>query len=71
MRITAIQLPYFLPLFLFLVSGFSLAQEGEFVSATVIDQSTGEPVIFASVLLKGKARGVITNLDGGFRLPAR
>ena len=71
MRITFLQLPYFLPLFLFFVSVFSLAQEAEFVRASVIDQSTGEPVVFASILLKGNARGVVTNLDGGFRLPAR
>jgi hypothetical protein len=71
MRITAVQLRYFLPRFLFLVSGLSLSQEAEFVNATVIDQNTAEPVVFASVLLKGKDRGVITNMDGGFRLPAR
>ena len=71
MRLIAFQWRNVLLLFLFLVNGFSLAQDDDFIRATVIDQNTGEPVVFASVLLKGKARGVITNLDGGFRLPAR
>ena len=71
MRLTVFQWRNFLLLFLFLVNGFSLAQDDDFIRAKVIDQNTGEPVVFASVLLKGKARGVVTNLDGGFRLPAR
>ncbi len=58
-------------LILLLCSGFLCGQENDFINGKVIDQKTGEPVIFASVLLKGKARGVITNMDGGFRLPVR
>lgn len=48
-----------------------VGQEKDYIRGEVIDQKTGEPVVFASVLLKGKARGVITNMDGSFRLPIR
>lgn len=56
----------------FLLGGVFLSgQDSEFIRGSVVDQKTGEPVVFASVLLKGKARGVITNMDGSFRLPMR
>lgn len=61
-------------LYIFLVfvgTNVCSGQEGEFIRGVVIDSTTGEPVVFASVLLKGKARGVITNMDGSFRLPVR
>ena len=45
------------------------AQTSEFLRAKVLDQQTGEPVLFATVSIKGKSKGVITNMDGGFRLP--
>ncbi|MEM1259988.1 MAG: carboxypeptidase-like regulatory domain-containing protein, partial [Bacteroidota bacterium] len=35
----------------------------------MIDVHTGEPVIFATVRVKGKALGVISNNDGGFQIP--
>ena len=59
-------------LFLFLiVSSYSSlsAQTSEFLRAKVLDQETGDPVVFATVSIKGKANGVITNMDGSFRLP--
>lgn len=49
--------------------GKLLAQNQEFLQAKVLDQKTGEPIIFATVRLIGKAKGVITNMDGSFRLP--
>jgi len=59
-------------LFLFLLPLYSLvvgAQDQEFLQAKVLDQNTGEPIIFATVRTMGKAKGVITNMDGSFRLP--
>jgi hypothetical protein len=35
----------------------------------VLDQKTSEPIIFATIGLIGKAKGVIANMDGSFRLP--
>lgn len=58
-------------LFVFML-GFTsilLSQEQEYLQAKVLDKETGEPVVFATVRLIGKAKGVITNMDGGFRLP--
>jgi len=49
--------------------GKLLAQDQEFLQAKVLDQKTNEPIIFATVRLIGKAKGVITNMDGSFRLP--
>jgi len=46
-----------------------LAQNREFLRAKVLDQQTGEPIIFATVRITDKAKGVITNMDGGFRFP--
>jgi hypothetical protein len=45
------------------------AQDQEFLRGKVLDQKTGEPVVFATVRILGKAKGVITNMDGSFRLP--
>ncbi|MCD8260617.1 MAG: carboxypeptidase-like regulatory domain-containing protein [Bacteroides sp.] len=44
--------------------------DGNYIKGLVTDQS-GEPVIGASVTLKGKNEGVVTNLNGEFELPAR
>jgi hypothetical protein len=46
-----------------------LAQELDYLRGRVLDQNTGEPVVFATVRIVGKAKGVITNMDGSFRLP--
>ena len=59
-------------LFFFLLVSTSLslsAQTSEFLRAKVLDQETSDPVVFATVSIKGKANGVITNMDGSFRLP--
>lgn len=59
-------------LFLFLLISTCLslsAQTSEFLRGKILDQQTGKPVQFATVRIKGKTKGVITNMDGGFRLP--
>ncbi|PKA97154.1 carboxypeptidase-like protein [Flavobacteriaceae bacterium MAR_2009_75] len=47
----------------------SFAEESEFLRGRVYDSQTGEAIVFATVRIKGRAKGVITNMDGGFRLP--
>lgn len=59
----------FVLLFVLAINDKVFAQEQEFVQAKVLDQKTGEPIVFATIRLIGKAKGVITNMDGGFRLP--
>lgn len=41
----------------------------DYIVGRLIDLDTKEPVIFANILLKGMAKGVISNEDGSFRIP--
>lgn len=47
------------------------AQQNEFFFGKIEDNATGEPVVFANIRIKDRALGVITNVDGSFRIPAR
>ncbi|KAA6352376.1 TonB-dependent receptor SusC [termite gut metagenome] len=51
-----------------LVSGFAFGQNNITVTGKVTEADTGEPVIGASVTIKGKAVGTITSLDGKYSL---
>ncbi|MBB4045780.1 carboxypeptidase-like regulatory domain-containing protein [Bacteroides reticulotermitis] len=44
-----------------------LFAQGKSISGTVTD-NVGEPIIGASILLKGTTNGIITDLDGKFTL---
>ena len=55
---------------LFYGSAVVYAQDSEFLMGKVVDQKTKEPVVFATVRIKGKAKGVITNMDGSFKMPS-
>lgn len=39
------------------------------VSGTVIDEKTKEPIIGATILIKGTSNGTLSDLDGNFNLP--
>lgn len=55
-------------LFMLLLSaGFVCAQQFS-IRGTVIDKKLNEPIIGASVLVKGTSNGTITNIDGNFSL---
>ncbi len=57
-------------LLLFVVFGHGMAQDYDsFFYGKLMDATTGEPVVFATVRVKGKALGVISNNDGGFKIP--
>jgi hypothetical protein len=47
------------------------AQQDEFFLGKIEDSSTGEPVVFANIRIKDRALGIITNVDGSFRIPLR
>lgn len=53
-------------LFLWLSTGMAWAQIS--VSGTVTDERTSEPLIGASILIKGTTTGTITDIDGNFSL---
>lgn len=44
------------------------AQKKRTITGTVLDAENGEPIIGASILLKGQKEGVITDLDGNFSI---
>jgi hypothetical protein len=54
-----------------LAGSLGYAQQNEFVSGMLIDAKTIEPVSFASIRVKNRAVGVISNNDGSFRIPLR
>lgn len=43
----------------------------EFIRGKLLDAQTGEPVVFATIRIKNKAIGIISNQDGGFRIPKK
>ncbi len=47
------------------------AQDSDFFFGKIQDGATGEPVVFANIRIKDRALGVITNVDGSFRIPIR
>ncbi|MEX0291131.1 MAG: carboxypeptidase-like regulatory domain-containing protein [Flavobacteriaceae bacterium] len=50
-------------------SSLLFCQESEFLRGKLLDAQTQEPIPFATLRIKGKSLGVITNEDGGFRFP--
>lgn len=57
-------------LFTVFLSSFSMrAQEQITVSGTVTEESTGDPAIGVTVLVKGTTNGTITDIDGNYTLP--
>jgi hypothetical protein len=63
-----------MPKVLFLVltlTSLQIFAQSDFLQGEIIDVSTNEPIAFATIAIKGKAIGVISNLDGSFSLPER
>ncbi|GMN07355.1 hypothetical protein MTsPCn5_27440 [Croceitalea sp. MTPC5] len=58
----------FFLLFLSLNIVFSQFKD-EFINGVLLDSKTNEPVVFATIRVEDKALGVISNQDGGFRVP--
>jgi TonB-linked SusC/RagA family outer membrane protein len=58
---------FYLTLLLVMIMGEVMAQSGINVSGVVRDES-GEPIIGASVLVKGTLNGMVTDIDGQFTL---
>jgi hypothetical protein len=61
-------LKHTLPLLLLWLTVTAQAQVG--LSGQVLDSLTGEPLAFVSVVYNEGGQGVVTNLDGFFRIPA-
>lgn len=56
---------------IFLISTACLSQEGEYLFGKVIDSTQQDPIPFASIRVKDRALGVISNIDGTFKIPVR
>lgn len=54
---------------LFFITSFLGAQQNDFITGVLIDSKTSEPIVFANIHLKNRSVGVISNLDGGFKIP--
>lgn len=55
---------------LLMVSIFHIYAQQQNISGTVIDKNLNEPVIGASIQIKGTTNGTITDLDGKFAINA-
>ncbi len=58
-------------LIFYLFSTTSIFSQEEFITGQLLDNKNGEPIVFATIKIKDKAIGVISNLDGSFRVPER
>lgn len=57
--------------FIFLCLPFFLLGQNyvDFLNGLILEESTREPIAFATIRIKDKAIGVISNSDGSFRIP--
>jgi hypothetical protein len=56
---------------LFFVSFEFFAQQQDYIIGRLFDSQSNEPVVFANIRIKDRALGVITNVDGSFRIPLK
>ena len=62
---------YLIFLLLFLAANRILSQEDEYIFGKLTDSGTQEPIAFASIRIKDRALGIISNIDGGFKIPLK
>lgn len=55
----------------FLVSTICFSQQEDYIFGQLVDSTQNESIPFASIRVKGRALGVITNIDGTFKIPLR
>lgn len=58
-------------LVLFLASNTILSQEDKYIFGRLTDSGTQEPLAFASIRIKDRALGIISNTDGSFKIPLK
>ncbi|MFX0555165.1 carboxypeptidase-like regulatory domain-containing protein [Maribacter sp. CXY002] len=56
---------------IFFMSFGLYAQQQDYIVGKLLDANTNEPVVFANIRIKDRAVGIITNVDGGFRIPVK
>ncbi|MDC6390393.1 carboxypeptidase-like regulatory domain-containing protein [Maribacter sp. PR1] len=61
----------YLFLVLLSISAICYCQQRDYIFGQLVDATQNEPIPFASIRVKGAAMGVISNIDGTFRIPMR
>lgn len=54
---------------LFFISASVFSQESDYIKGKLLDAKSQEPIVFASIRIKDRALGIISNFDGGFKIP--
>lgn len=49
----------------------SIYAQQEYIAGKLLDSKTQEPVVFANIRIKDRALGIITNVDGSFKIPLK
>ncbi|MCL5129991.1 carboxypeptidase-like regulatory domain-containing protein [Algibacter sp. L4_22] len=65
------KLNLFFLLFVVLQCNLIEAQDSDFVTGKLINAVDKTPISFATILIKNKGKGLISNNDGGFKIPVR
>ena len=52
-------------------SGVIKGQESDFVYGQLVDSDDQTPIPFAHISIMSKAKGTVSNMDGGFRIPGK
>ena len=59
-------------LLIFLIQSNKIeGQEAEFIYSKLMNSVDKTPIPFATILIKNKAKGLISNIDGGFKIPSK
>lgn len=58
-------------IFLLFISNSALSQQREYIVGKLLDAKTQEPIAFASIRIKDRALGIISNTDGSFKIPLK
>ena len=58
-------------LFVLIQSSLLKGQEKDFVYGQLVNSDEPTPIPFAHITVKNKAKGTISNMDGGFRVPKK
>ncbi|NER17569.1 carboxypeptidase-like regulatory domain-containing protein [Spongiivirga citrea] len=58
-------------LLLFLGANSVLSQRSEYIIGKLVDSTTQEPIAFATIRIKDRSLGIISNTDGSFKIPLR
>ncbi|MFK7812921.1 MAG: carboxypeptidase-like regulatory domain-containing protein [Maribacter sp.] len=55
----------------FFISNTALSQQEDYIIGKLLDIKTQEPIAFATIRIKDRALGIISNADGSFKIPLK